>query len=128
MSEFKRANSFGTGYLDMEELYKVKFENKSRKRFFEVAGDVKALEAFDSISKDGISYHYDKEKQSTIGKDGQDYFEVEITTPEGDKMLKTCSKETYLKILRKYGVSSDGRWKEWGKKKDGSISQVKVKD
>ncbi len=126
MSEYKRANAFGTGYLDTNKLFKVKLENKSKKRFFEIAGDEKAMVAFNKLKS--TSYRWDKDNSQMIGKDGKDYFAVEITSPEGDRMITTCDYEAYVNLLRDNGISTEGRWKEWGKTKDGNPKQVKVKD
>ena len=58
----------------------------------------------------------------------KDYFEVEIKDPDGVKMLKTCTHEDYLKICKKYGIVSEGRWKEWGKGKAGNPVQIPVQE
>ncbi len=128
MSEYKRANAFGTGYLDTDKMYKVKFENKTKKRFFEVAGDGKALEAFNKIPNEPVAYCYDRESKLMSGKDGKDYFIIEITTPENDRMMKTTDHTTYMKIINEYHIVNEGKWKEWGKNKSGNPIQVKVKD
>jgi len=127
MSEYKRANSFGTGYLDTDSCYKMKIENKTKKRFFEVAGDEKAMSAFSQIPNEPVVYRYDRER-GMVGADGKDYFFIELTTPEGDKMSKTCSYNDYMSILKTYGIVTEGKWKEWGKSKSGGVIQVPVQE
>ena len=112
MSEYKRANSFGTDYIDMEEVYKMTITNKTKKRFFEVAGDSKVITAFGKIPEKTISYKYQKETKTTVCE-GKDYFTIEIETPEHDKMMKLCDYKSYMKLIKEYSIVSEGKWKEW---------------
>ncbi len=126
-SEYQRANAFGTGYLDTDKMFTMKIENKTKKRHFEVAGDSKAEKAFGELGKELVSYHYDSTKKVTIGKDGKDYFVVELTTPEKDKMMKVVSYDKYFEMIKKYHIVTEGKWKEWVQV-DGKPRAVKVQE
>ena len=119
-------NSFGTGYLDMEDLYKMTISNKTKKRFFEVAGDVKALQAFGKIPEKVITYKYSKESK-LVQSDGQDYFTVEIETPDRDRMFKVCDYVAYMKLIKEFHIVSEGKWKEW-KQVNGKPRAVRVQE
>ncbi len=125
MSEYKRANAFGTGYLDTSDVFRVTFKNETQKIQFQVAGDEKALEAFNEIPNEPSPYHYVKDK-GNVGVDEKDHFVVEIQDPDRINMQKTCSYETYMKIINKYNIVSEGKWKEWGKTKTGAPKLIPV--
>ena len=127
MSEYQRANSFGTGYLDTDGMFTMRIENKTKKRHFEIAGDVKAEKAFGELGTELVSYHYNNDIKATIGKDGKDYFIVELTTPEKDKMMKIISYKQYFDMIKKYHIVSEGKWKEW-KQVDGKPRAVRVQE
>ena len=133
MSEYQRANSFGTGYLEMDSVFTMRIENKTKKQFFEVAGDEKCLKAFGDLGTDLISYHYDNSSKTTVGADGNDYFVVEITTPvtptnpNKEKMMKVIDYKTYMKLITKNHLVSEGKWKEW-KQINGSPRAVRVQN
>ena len=133
MSEYQRANSFGTGYLEMDSVFVMKIENKSKKQFFEVAGDDKALKAFGELGNDLVSYHYDNSEKKTIGIDGKDYFIIELTSPptktnpNKEKMMKIVDFKTYMKLISKYHLVSEGKWKEW-RQVDGKPRATRVQN
>ena len=128
MSEYKRANAFGNGYLDTDDLFKVKIENKTKKRHAEIAGDDNALKAFGEIPENPIAYKYDSESKTMKGLDGKDYYTVEITDPEGRRMIKTCDYKSYMKIIQTYNVVLEGKWKEWKKDSNGGIKAVRISE
>ena len=70
MSEYQRANSFGTGYLEMDSVFVMRITNKTEKKFFEVAGDEKCLKAFGELGTELVSYHYDSNMKKTVGVEG----------------------------------------------------------
>tara|TARA_R110000751_G_scaffold269778_1_gene369486 strand:- start:252 stop:653 length:402 start_codon:yes stop_codon:yes gene_type:complete len=133
MSEFQRANSFGTGYLDTNSVFTMKIENKSKKRHFEVAGDDKCLKAFGELGNELTSYHYDNTQKCACGSDGKDYFVIELTSPETtthpykEKMMKIVDYKTYMKLITKYHIVSEGKWKEW-KQVNGKPKAVRVQE
>ena len=133
MSEYQRANSFGTGYLEMDSVFTMKIENKTRKQHFEVAGDDKCLKAFGELGNDLVSWHYDNEKKIQVGSDGNDYFIVTITTPttptnpHKESMMKVIDYKTYMKLITKYHLVSEGKWKEW-KQVNGSPKAIRVQN
>ena len=127
MSEFKRANAFGTGYIDTDKVFKIKFENMGTKQHFEIAGDENAEKAFNAIPMELVGFKWNKEQKKTLGADGKDYFEITITSPDGMKLQKLATHDNYMKLINEYHIVSEGKWKTWGKTADGKPKVVMVK-